>query len=160
MLALQHGEKCGCELLEELNITQPTLSHHMKILADSGLVDYYKDGKWMHYSISAQGVKEFREMIASYARCDCEIDSSVPCGCKNKKHKWYYRQSFWIAYKKLLYIDTFQYVKLMEALFMSKQNSGINTFQRYLSIWVILCMAAGILIGKLTLKLEVFLVNV
>ena len=38
MLALQHGEKCGCDLLEELNITQPTLSHHMKILADSGLV--------------------------------------------------------------------------------------------------------------------------
>ena len=28
MLALQHGEKCGCDLLEELNITQPTLSHH------------------------------------------------------------------------------------------------------------------------------------
>ena len=35
MLALQHGEKCGCVLLEELNITQPTLSHHMKILWDS-----------------------------------------------------------------------------------------------------------------------------
>lgn len=62
MLALQHGEKCGCDLLEELNITQPTLSHHMKILADSGLIDYYKEGKWMHYSISAKGVQEFREM--------------------------------------------------------------------------------------------------
>ena len=34
----------------------------------------------------------------------------------------------------------------MEAHFMSKQNSGINTFQRYLSVWVILCMAAGVLI--------------
>ena len=85
MLALQHGEKCGCELLEELNITQPTLSHHMKILADSGLVDYYKEGKWMHYSISADGVRAFREMIGSYARCDCETDSSVSCGCKEKK---------------------------------------------------------------------------
>ena len=85
MLALQHGEKCGCDLLEELNITQPTLSHHMKILADSGLVDYYKEGKWMHYSISADGVREFRDMIGSYARCDCETDSSVSCGCKEKK---------------------------------------------------------------------------
>ena len=84
MLALQHGEKCGCELLEELNITQPTLSHHMKILSDSGLVEYYKEGKWMHYSISSEGVKEFREMIGSYARCDCETDSSGPCGCKCK----------------------------------------------------------------------------
>ncbi|MDU5964332.1 MAG: metalloregulator ArsR/SmtB family transcription factor [Actinomyces sp.] len=85
ILALQHGEKCGCDLLEELNITQPTLSHHMKILTNSGLVDYYKEGKWMHYSISADGVEEFREMIGSYARCDCETDSSVPCGCRRKK---------------------------------------------------------------------------
>ena len=85
MLALQHGEKCGCDLLEELNITQPTLSHHMKILADSGLVDYYKDGKWIYYSISAGGVRDFRKIIASYARCDCETDSSIHCGCKGKK---------------------------------------------------------------------------
>ncbi|MDD6318984.1 MAG: metalloregulator ArsR/SmtB family transcription factor [Succinatimonas hippei] len=85
MIALQHGEKCGCDLLEELNITQPTLSHHMKILSDSGLVDYYKEGKWMRYSISANGVRRFREMIGSYVRCDCETDSSVSCGCKEKK---------------------------------------------------------------------------
>ena len=33
---LRSGEKCACKLLEELNISQPTLSHHMKILCDSG----------------------------------------------------------------------------------------------------------------------------
>ena len=82
---LSDQEKCGCKLLEKFDITQPTLSHHMKILADSGLVDYYKEGKWMHYSISADGVREFRDMIGSYARCDCETDSSVSCGCKEKK---------------------------------------------------------------------------
>lgn len=85
MLALQHGKKCGCDLLEELHITQPTLSHHMKILADSGLVDYYKEGKWIYYSISADGVKGFRNMIGSYARCDCELDAGVSCGCKENK---------------------------------------------------------------------------
>ena len=85
MLALQHGKKCGGELLEELNITQPTLSHHMKILAGSGLVDYYKEGRWRYYSISADGVKEFRKMVGSYARCDCELDANVSCGCKEKK---------------------------------------------------------------------------
>ena len=84
MLALQHGEKCGCDLLKELKITQPTLSHHMKILADSGLVDYYKEGKWMHYSISAKGVKAFRDMVASYARCDCEADDCISCGGESK----------------------------------------------------------------------------
>ncbi len=80
--ALQHGEKCGCDLLEELNVTQPTLSHHMKILADSGLVDYRKDGKWMRYRISKEGVQAFRDMIHSYARCDCEDDPAVSCCCK------------------------------------------------------------------------------
>ena len=82
MEALQHGEKCGCELLEELQITQPTLSHHMKILADSGLVDYNKDGKWMRYRISAEGVQAFRDMIRSYARCDCEDTETPSCCCK------------------------------------------------------------------------------
>lgn len=52
---LRTGEKCGCRLLEEINVTQPTLSHHMKILCDSGIVVGRKEGKWMHYSISPEG---------------------------------------------------------------------------------------------------------
>lgn len=55
--SLRSGEKCACKLLEELNITQPTLSHHMKILCDSGIVVGRKCGKWMHYSISQKGAK-------------------------------------------------------------------------------------------------------
>ena len=81
MLALQHGEKCGCVLLEELNITQPTLSHHMRILCDSDLVVGRKDGKWMYYSISPDGVKAFREMIRTYARCDCEDGNETGSCC-------------------------------------------------------------------------------
>lgn len=57
---LQEGEKCACELLEKMNITQPTLSHHMKILCDSGIVAGRKDGKWMYYSVSEEGVKYAR----------------------------------------------------------------------------------------------------
>ena len=45
---LSDQEKCGCKLLEKFDITQPTLSHHMKILVDSGLVKDRKEGKW-HY---------------------------------------------------------------------------------------------------------------
>lgn len=55
--SLRSGEKCACKLLEELSVTQPTLSHHMKILCDSGVVVGRKDGKWMHYSISPEGAK-------------------------------------------------------------------------------------------------------
>lgn len=77
---LQGGEKCACKLLEEMNITQPTLSHHMKILCSSGIVEGRKEGKWMYYSISAVGVETARKYFD-------EITNAVhpdPCGreCK------------------------------------------------------------------------------
>ena len=53
---LRDGERCACMLLGEMKITQPTLSHHMKILCDSGIVVGRKEGKWMHYSISEDGI--------------------------------------------------------------------------------------------------------
>ena len=43
---LSDGEKCGCKLLEAFEITQPTLSHHMKILNECGLVNDWKEGRW------------------------------------------------------------------------------------------------------------------
>ena len=52
---LQSGEKCACVLLDDLRITQPTLSHHMKILCDSDIVVGRKEGKWTYYSISPDG---------------------------------------------------------------------------------------------------------
>ena len=54
---LSGGEKCACRLLEEMSISQPTLSHHMKILCDSGIVTGRKEGKWMHYRICPEGVQ-------------------------------------------------------------------------------------------------------
>lgn len=60
---LQNGEKCACVLLEELEIGQSTLSHHMKILCDSGIVQGRKEGKWMHYSISKEGSDYAKELI-------------------------------------------------------------------------------------------------
>ena len=54
---LREGEKCACHILEEMQITQPTLSHHMKILCDAGVVVGRKEGKWMHYSISEIGLE-------------------------------------------------------------------------------------------------------
>lgn len=67
---LTTGEKCACKLLEELNITQPTLSHHMKILCDSGVVVGRKEGKWTHYSISANGVDKAKKYLDVITRTD------------------------------------------------------------------------------------------
>lgn len=52
---LKNGEKCGCTLQEELPICQSTLSHHMKILVESGIVEVRKDHKWSYYSLSSDG---------------------------------------------------------------------------------------------------------
>ncbi|NLK84917.1 MAG: winged helix-turn-helix transcriptional regulator [Aeromonadales bacterium] len=49
---LKEQEKCACKLLEQLNISQSTLSHHMKILADAKLIHVKKEGRWMHYSLN------------------------------------------------------------------------------------------------------------
>ena len=57
-------EKCACDLLEALDISQPTLSHHMKILCDAQIVEAIKDGKWMHYSINIEKVTELEKMFA------------------------------------------------------------------------------------------------
>lgn len=46
---LSCGELCACDILEAFQITQPTLSYHMKILVDSGLVSAKKEGVWMNY---------------------------------------------------------------------------------------------------------------
>ena len=65
ILTLLHtGVRCACRLLEALNISQPTLSHHMRILQDAGLVSARKDGKWIYYSLSEEGAKKAQQMLS------------------------------------------------------------------------------------------------
>lgn len=60
---LRTGEKCACKLLDDLHIGQSTLSHHMKILCDSGVVQGRKEGKWVHYSIDPAGATRARLLL-------------------------------------------------------------------------------------------------
>ena len=64
LIMLSKGEKCACKLLEELEVSQPTLSHHMKILCDSKLVNARKEGRWMHYSLSQEGMNEISNYLS------------------------------------------------------------------------------------------------
>lgn len=50
---LSCGELCGCEILKKFNFTQPTLSYHMKILIDTGLVSSRRDGKNTYYQLDS-----------------------------------------------------------------------------------------------------------
>ena len=60
---LQDGEKCACELLLQVRVSQPTLSHHMRILVESGVVAGRKEGKWMYYSISQEGSERAVDLL-------------------------------------------------------------------------------------------------
>lgn len=75
---LTEGEKCACIILEAFNITQPTMSHHMKILCDCGLVKSRKEGKWCHYSIDCRKFKEFKSFVSDIS-C-CRDSEAVQCG--------------------------------------------------------------------------------
>ena len=64
---LCNGEYCACVLLDDLNISQPTLSHHMKILCDSGIVNSRREGKWNYYSINPDGCEYAGKLIQQIA---------------------------------------------------------------------------------------------
>jgi ArsR family transcriptional regulator len=60
---LSCGELCACAILEEFSITQPTLSYHMKILSDSGLVSAVRDGSWVRYSLNIEKANDARSFL-------------------------------------------------------------------------------------------------
>lgn len=65
---LSDGEKCGCKILDKFNITQPTLSHHMKILVDCGIVNDRKEGKWYYYSLNKKVIREASSFVEALGR--------------------------------------------------------------------------------------------
>lgn len=60
---LSCGEMCVCKILEKFDITQPTLSHHLKVLADNGIVTSRKEANWIHYKLNDEKMKEITEFL-------------------------------------------------------------------------------------------------
>ena len=72
------GEMCACDILENVSISQSTLSYHMKILSECGLVNAVRDGAWMRYSIHPESfdnivhfLNELKHPKQVYLRRDC-----------------------------------------------------------------------------------------
>ena len=84
---LRSGEKCACMLLDELQISQSTLSHHMKILCNSGIVQGRKEGKWVHYSIDPAGAERARKLLNLQITLTDSTDSDMEnvCCCMEGK---------------------------------------------------------------------------
>lgn len=63
------GEVCACELVEPLGISQPTVSHHLKVLTQAGLLQRERRGRWVHYRAQAEQLQSL-----NFARGDSARD--------------------------------------------------------------------------------------
>jgi len=89
---LQDGELCACKIQERFDISQPTLSYHMKILSQSGLVKSRKDGLWMRYSLIAENFCEVRDLLDRFSSstnpvtvCSCTDSTACPTPDPDKR---------------------------------------------------------------------------
>lgn len=62
------GEACVCDLVEPLALSQPTVSHHLKVLVDAGLLDREKRGVWAYYSLVPAALDALAVVIGTPAR--------------------------------------------------------------------------------------------
>ena len=77
---LSCGQMCACDILELVNISQSTLSYHMKMLCDSQLVIGVKDGSWMRYSLNKDQIDLLMMFLDTLfhnkEECICKVNSS------------------------------------------------------------------------------------
>lgn len=59
------GEACVCELTEPLGLTQPTVSHHLKVLHEAGFVEREKRGTWAYYRVLPESLDQITTLLAT-----------------------------------------------------------------------------------------------
>jgi ArsR family transcriptional regulator len=76
---LAGGERCVCELQDELGVGQSLLSHHLRALKDAGLVTDRRAGRWIHYSLNKQALKEIEGFLRFTRSARSPVRLSAPC---------------------------------------------------------------------------------
>ena len=86
---LSCGEMCACEILEKFSISQSTLSYHMKILTECGLVNGVRDGAWMRYTLKNERIEETLSFLNHISHdkddCICKQSECKTCTGENRK---------------------------------------------------------------------------
>lgn len=84
---LSCGEKCACDILENFEFTQPTLSHHMKVLMECGLVECRKEGLWSYYTLNINNTNKLVLFLMNIVTNteDCICKDKNKCDCKSKE---------------------------------------------------------------------------
>jgi len=75
------GQICACDIEQLLNLSQATISHHMKLLIEAGLVTATKRGRWMHYTLRADVFARTAEWLQGFA-ASAGKDDCAPCGTR------------------------------------------------------------------------------
>jgi len=82
---LVNGEFCACEILERIQISQSTLSHHMKILVEAQIVHARKSGKWTYYALNSSGLEEAKTLLNQLFTPTSAMNPSCSCEETNEK---------------------------------------------------------------------------
>lgn len=59
------GEACNCDLIDPLGLSQPTVSHHLRVLHDAGLLTRERRGQWVYYAIATDRLAAVRAALAA-----------------------------------------------------------------------------------------------
>lgn len=82
---LSCGELCACDLLEHFTFTQPTLSHHMKLLEQANLILITKKGKWCYYRLNDSAFSKIQtdmnQLVSTSTHCVCHTET-----CQEEQH--------------------------------------------------------------------------
>ena len=81
MQMLRGGERCVCELQNELGAAQSRLSFHLKVLKDAGLVTDRREGRWAYYAISPDALQVAHDVVRDLATPPARRGLKVIAGC-------------------------------------------------------------------------------
>ena len=76
---LLSGERCVCELTDDLDVAQSRLSFHLKTLKDAGLVTDRRDGRWVYYTLNRETLDEIESLLGSLKRTERTAARSIKC---------------------------------------------------------------------------------
>lgn len=79
VLLLAGGERCVCEIQDQLDVSQSLLSHHLRTLKDAGLVNDRREGRWVHYSLDRDAMAEIETFLRVAKNSRQPVRLSVSC---------------------------------------------------------------------------------
>lgn len=82
---LSCGKLCACKILENFEMSQSTLSHHMKLLCECGIVKAQAEGKWTYYSLNEEVISKTKQFFSAITsdkeNCICKENENCCKGC-------------------------------------------------------------------------------